>query len=79
MMASQVVLMFKKPFANAGNIRDIDSIPGLGRSSGEGNRNTLWYSCLENIMDSRTLWPMLCRVGKNWTQLKQLAHTNDVF
>ena len=67
MMASQVGLMFKKPSANSGSIRNISSIPGLGRSPGEGNGNTLRYSCLENIMDSRTLWAMLCRVGKNWT------------
>ena len=38
--------------ANAG---DADSIPGSGRSSGEGNGNPLWYSCLENPMD-RGAW-----------------------
>ena len=54
MMASQVVLMFKDSSANAGNVRDIGSIPGLGRSPGEGNGNTLQYFCLENIMDSGT-------------------------
>ena len=33
------------------NVGDLDSSPGLGRSSGEGNGNPLQYSCLENAMD----------------------------
>ena len=33
------------------NVGDLGSIPGLGRSSGEGNGNPLQYSCLENRMD----------------------------
>ena len=41
----------KKPIANAGDVRDMGSIPGLGRSSGEGNGNPFQYSCLENLMD----------------------------
>ena len=40
--------MVKNPPANAGDIRDERSILGLGRSPGEGNGNTLQYSCLEN-------------------------------
>ena len=36
---------------SACNAEDLDSIPGLGRSPGEGNGNPLWYSCLENSMD----------------------------
>ena len=43
--------MVKNSAANAGNIRDAGSIPGLGRSLGEGNGNPLRYSCLENPMD----------------------------
>ena len=42
----------KNPAAKAG---DVGSIPGLGRSSGEGNGNPLQYSCLENPMD-RGAW-----------------------
>ena len=38
----------KKSACNAG---DLCSIPGLGRSPGEGNGNPLQYSCLENFMD----------------------------
>ena len=41
----------KNPPANAGDARDVGFIPGLGRSSGEGNGNPLRYSCLENPMD----------------------------
>ena len=40
--------------ANAGDIRDMGSIPGLGRSPGEGHGNPLPYSCLENPMDRGT-------------------------
>ena len=41
--------------ASAYNVGDLGSIPGLGRSSGEENGNTLQYSCLENHMD-RGAW-----------------------
>ena len=37
--------------ANARDTRDMSSIPGSGRSPGEGNGNPLQYSCLENPMD----------------------------
>ena len=49
--ALQVGLVVKNPLASAGDIRDMGSIPGLGRSPGEGNGNPLQYSCLENSMD----------------------------
>ena len=38
---------------SAYNAGDLGSIPGLGRSLGEGNGNPLQYSCLENPMDGR--------------------------
>ena len=41
----------KNPPAIAGNRRDMDSIPRLGKSPGERNSNLLQYSCLENSMD----------------------------
>ena len=48
---------------------DRGSIPGLGRSSGEGNGNPLWYSCLENSM-GREAWRATVRgVSKSRTQL----------
>ena len=43
--------MVKNPPANAGVVRDLGLIPGSGRSPGEGNGNSLQYSCLENPMD----------------------------
>ena len=45
--------MVKNLLANAGNIRDRGSIPGSGRSLGEGNGNPLQYFCLENPIDRR--------------------------
>ena len=44
----QVALVVKSPPANAGDIRDTASIPGLGRSPGGGHGILLQYSCLEN-------------------------------
>ena len=45
----------KNPPATAGDTRDLGSIPGSGRSPGEGNDNPLQYSCLENPMN-REAW-----------------------
>ena len=47
--------MLKNPPANAGDVRDAGLIPGVGRSSGEGNVNPLQYSCLRNPMDRGAL------------------------
>ena len=49
--ASQVALVVKNLPANAGDIRDVGSIPGSGRSPGGGHSNPLQFSCLENPMD----------------------------
>ena len=48
--------------ASAYNVRDLGSIPGLGRFPGEGNGNPLQYSCLENPMD-RGAWCRLLSMG----------------
>ena len=50
-----VVLVVKNPPANAGDIRDVGSVPGLGRYAGGGNGNPLQYSCLENPIGQRSL------------------------
>ena len=55
MGASQGALVVKNPSANAGDIRDMGLIPGLGRPLGGGYGNPLQYSCLENPMD-RGAW-----------------------
>ena len=47
--------MIKNLPANAGDTRDVGSIPGSGRSLEAGNGNPLQYSCLENPMD-RGAW-----------------------
>ena len=49
---------------NACNAGDLGSIPGLGRSSGEGNGNPLQYSFLENSMDRGAWWAIVHRVAK---------------
>ena len=51
MWASPLAQTEKNPPANAGDLREMGSIPGLGRSHGEGNGNPLHYSCLANSMD----------------------------
>ena len=45
-------LMVKNPLANAGDIREVGSIPGSRRSLRGGHDNPPQYSCLENLMDS---------------------------
>ena len=52
-----MVLVVKNPPANAGDIRDASSVPGLERSPGGGHGNPLQYSCLENPMD-REVWQL---------------------
>ena len=47
--------MVKKPPANAEQISEVGSVPGLGIDSGEEHGNPLQYSCLENPMD-RGAW-----------------------
>ena len=67
----QVVLVVKNLPANAGDIRDMGSIPRLGRPPGEGHGNPLQYSCLENPMDRGARWAMVHEVTKSQTRLKQ--------
>ena len=53
--ASQVTLVVNNPTANAGDRRDVGSIPELGRSPGGGNGNPPQYCCLENPHEQRSL------------------------
>ena len=53
---SQVALVVKNLPANAGDIRDVGSIPGSGRSFGGGHDKPLQYSCLENLMNRGAWW-----------------------
>ena len=63
---SQAALV-KNPPASAGDVRDVGSIPGWGRSPGEGNGNPLQYSCLENPMDREDWRATVHGVSKGWT------------
>ena len=56
-----VVLVVKNPPANAGDVRDMGSIPGSGRSPGGGHGNPLQYSCLENPMARAAWWAIVHR------------------
>ena len=49
--ASQMAQVVKNSPANAGDIRDVGLVPGLGRFPGEGNGNPFQSSCLENPME----------------------------
>ena len=74
-VASQVVLVAKYPPDNVGDVRDVGSIPGSGRSPGAGHGNPLQYSCLQNPVN-RGAWQATVhrsqRVGHDW---RALAHT----
>jgi len=66
--------IFNKPFpggsevkVSACNAGDLGSIPGLGRSPGDGNGNPLQYSCLENSIDGGAWWATVHLVAKSWT------------
>ena len=52
--ASTMALVVKNPAVNAGYVRGVGSVPGLGRSPGGGHGNPLQYSCLEIPMERRT-------------------------
>ena len=49
------------------NVADLGSIPGSGRSPGEGNSNPLEYSCLENPTNRGVWWVTVHEVSKNQT------------
>ena len=77
MWTSGVVLVVKNLPANAGDVRDVDLIPGLGRFRGGGHGSPFQYSCLENSMDRGAWGAIVHRVTQSQTQLKQLSmHTH---
>ena len=57
--------MVKNPPANAGDTGDVGSVPGSGRSPGEGNGNPLHYSLLGNPMDRGAWQAIVHRVAKS--------------
>ena len=66
-MDSQEALVVKNLPASVRDIRDMGSIPGLGRSPGEGHGNPLQYSRLENPMDRGAWRSMVHRVAESRT------------
>ena len=63
----------KNPPANVGYM---NSIPELGRSSGERNGNPLQYSCLENSMDRGAWWATVHGVTEESDTIKQVNNNN---
>ena len=59
-----VAELIKNLPANAGDARDSGSIPGSGRSPGEGHANPLQHSCLENPMDRGAWWATVHGIAK---------------
>ena len=62
--------MVKNPPAKAGDLRDVGSIPGSGRSLGGWQGNPLQCFGLENPMDRGAWRATVHGVAKSWTQLK---------
>ena len=61
--------MIKNPPGNAGDAGDVGLIPELGRSPGEGNGNSLQYSCLGNPMERGAWWAAVHGVARSQTRL----------
>ena len=59
---------------SACSVGDPGSIPGAGRSPGEGNGNPLQYSCLENPMDREAWQATVHEVTKSQKQLRDFTH-----
>ena len=62
-----MALVVKNLYANAGDVRDVDLVPGLVRSLGVRNGNSLQDSCLESPMDKGAWWAIVHRVTKSQT------------
>ena len=62
---------------SAYSVGDLGSIPGLGRSPGEGNGNPLQCSCLETARDGGAWWAAVYGVAQSRTQLKRLSSSSS--
>ena len=69
--------MVKNIPANAGDARDVGSIPGLGRSPGEGTGNPFQFSCLGNFMGRGAWHATVHGVTKSQTQLSTAPHQEN--
>ena len=68
--ASQVMIEVMNMPVSAGDVRDVRSIPGLGRSLGGGHGNSLQYLCLENPMDREAWRAAVHKIPQSQTPLK---------
>ena len=75
---SQGALVANNLPASAGDVRDADLIPGLGRSTGESHGNPLQYPCLEDPMDRGAWRAVVHRVASSQTRLKWLHARGQV-
>ena len=66
-LVSQVALVVKNLPANAGDIRDMGSIPVLGRSPERSHGNSLQYSCLENAIERGSWQSTVHGIAENLT------------
>ena len=66
--------MVKNPPANVGQV---GSVPGLGRSTGEGNGNPLQYSGLRNPMDRGAWQAIVHGVSKEWDMTERLSNNSS--
>ena len=64
-----MVIVVKNPPANTEGMRDSGSVPGSGKSSGEGNGTPLQYSCLENSLGRGFWWAIVHEAAKRQTQM----------
>ena len=71
-----MALVVKNPPANAGDIRDTGSNPGLGRSPERGHGNPHHYSFLEKPMDSGGWQVTIHRLAQSRAQVKRLSRRN---
>ena len=68
-----MALAVKNLPSNAGDLRDMGSIPGWRRSPGGGHGNSLQYCCLENLIDRGAWQATVHRVAKSWTRLERFS------
>ena len=67
----------KSLLTNAGDVRDLGSIPVSGRSPEIGNGNPLQYSCLESLMDRGAWWARVHGVGQDLATKQQVDGANE--
>ena len=72
-----MVLVVKYLPANTGDVNDVGSTPGSGRTPGKGNGNPLQYYCLENPMD-RGAWCTTLMASQGVGQTEAAEHTQNI-